>query len=237
MEGKTQETAAGMAGMSVRSARKWPTGPLPSETKQERRWRTRLDPFEGVWEEEIEPLLRGDSEGKLKATTIIEWLEEHHPGRFSASQLRTLQERFQDWRALHGPEREVYFPEEHPSGREAQMDFTHGNSLGVRVAGRPFPHLLFQLVLSHSGWRYGEIATGETFLAIRQGPQAALLTLGGTPQVVCSGNTSAATHEMRRSRGRVLNDNYAALLDHYGLRSTRINPGQSHENGVAERGQ
>ena len=34
--------------------------------------------------------------------------------------------------------------------------------------------------------------------------------------------------------GRALNDNYAALLDHYGLRSTRINPGQSHENGVAE---
>ena len=44
----------------------------------------------------------------------------------------------------------------------------------------------------------------------------------------------AATHELRSSRGRALNDNYAALLDHYGLRSTRINPGQSHENGVAE---
>ena len=39
---------------------------------------------------------------------------------------------------------------------------------------------------------------------------------------------------MRSSRGRALNDNYAALLDHYGLRSTRINRGQSHENGVAE---
>ena len=34
----------------------------------------------------------------------------------------------------------------------------------------------------------------------------------------------------------LLNDNYAALLDHYGLRSTRINRGQSHENGVAEQG-
>ena len=33
MEGKTQETAAAMAGMSVRSARKWQRGPLPSETK------------------------------------------------------------------------------------------------------------------------------------------------------------------------------------------------------------
>ena len=52
--------------------------------------------------------------------------------------------------------------------------------------------------------------------------------------MVRSDNTSAATHELRSSRGRALNDNYGALLDHYGLRSTRINPGQSHENGVAE---
>ena len=41
---------------------------------------------------------------------------------------------------------------------------------------------------------------------------------------------------MKRSRGWALNDNYAALLDYYGLRSTRINRGQSHENGVAEQG-
>ena len=64
--------------------------------------------------------------------------------------------------------------------------------------------------------------------------QAALWTLGGVPQILRRDNTSAATHEVHHSRGRALNDNYAALLDHYGLRSTRINPGQSHENGVAE---
>ena len=87
-----------MAGMCVRSARKWQDGPLPSETKEECWWRTRSDPFDGVWEEEIEPLLRGDSSGKLKATTIIEWLEEQHSGRFSASQLRTLQRRLADAR-------------------------------------------------------------------------------------------------------------------------------------------
>ena len=63
--------------------------------------------------------------------------------------------------------------------------------------------------------------------------QNALWTLGGVPEVVRSDNTSAATHEMK-IRGRALNDNYAALLDHYGLRSTRINRGKSHENGVAE---
>ncbi len=234
MEGKTQETAAAMAGMCVRSARKWQDGLLPSETKEERWWRTRPDPFDGVWEEEIEPLLRGDPKGKLKATTIIEWLEEQHPGRFSASQLRTLQRRLQDWRALNGPDQEVYFPQEHPPGREAQFDFTHGSALGVTVAGQPYPHLLFQLILSHSGWRYAEVTAGETFLALKQGMQNALWTLGGVPEVVRSDNTSAATHEMKRSRGRALNDNYAALLDHYGVRSTRINPGKSHENGVAE---
>ena len=90
MEGKTQETAAAKAGMSVRSARKWQSGPLPSATKPEHWWRTRPDPFDGVWEDDIEPLLRNDLTGKLKATTIIEWLAEQHPGRFSASQLRTL---------------------------------------------------------------------------------------------------------------------------------------------------
>ena len=234
MEGKTQETAAAKAGMSVRSARKWQSGPLPSATKQDRWWRTRPDPFDEVWEEEIEPLLRDDTKGKLKATTIIEWLEEQHPGRFSASQLRTMQRRLQDWRALNGPDREVYFPQEHPPGREAQFDFTHGNSLSVTIAGQPYPHLLFQLILSHSGWRYAEVAAGETFLALKQGLQAALWALGGVPEVMRSDNTAATTHEMKRSRGRALNDNYAALLDHYGLRSTRINRGKSHENGVAE---
>ena len=214
MEGKTQETAAAKAGMSVRSARKWQSGPLPSQAKPEHRWRTRPDPFDGVWEDEIEPLLRNDPTGQLKATTIIDWLAEQHPGRFSASQLRTLQRRLQDWRALHGPDQEVYFPQVHPPGREAQFDFTHCGELKVTIAGQSYPHLLFQLILSHSGWRYAEVAAGETFLALQQGLQNALWTLGGVPEVVRSDNTSAATHELRSSRGRALNDNYAALLDH-----------------------
>ena len=50
MEGKNQETAGAMAGMSVRSARHWQSGPLPSERKTEHWWRTRPDPFDGVWE-------------------------------------------------------------------------------------------------------------------------------------------------------------------------------------------
>ncbi len=179
-------------------------------------------------------MLEGEAAGRLRATTIIEWLEEKFPGRFSASQLRTLQRRLQDWRALNGPDQEVYFPQEHPPGREAQIDFTHCNSLGVTIGGRPYRHLLFQFVLSHSGWRYAEVVAGETFLALKQGLQKALWALGGAPLVIRSDNTSALTHEIKRSRGLALNDSFAELLDHYGLCSTLINSGESHENGVAE---
>ena len=47
---------------------------------------------------------------------------------------------------------------------------------------------------------------GETFLALLQN---ALWQLGGVPRVIRSDNTSALTHEIKRSRGRALNDNYA----------------------------
>jgi len=235
MAGKNQEAAAAAAGMSVRTARKWEsTGSLPSSSKAPRSWRTREDPFDGVWAEEIVPLLMRDDERILQATTLIELLEGRHPGRFAAGQLRTLQRRMRDWRAVHGPDREVYFEQVHPPGREAQLDFTHASELGVQIAGGLFEHLLFEFVLSFSGWRYVCLAYGETFEALVDGLQGALWELGGVPEIVRSDNLSAATHELKRSGGRALNDRFAAVLAHYGLRSTRIHPGRSHENGVVE---
>jgi hypothetical protein len=236
MEGKTQETAAAAAGMSVRTARKWERGALPSETKRPRTWRTRPDPFGEVWEGDLEPLLRRDDAGVLQATTLLEVLEERYPGRFERGQLRTLQRRLRDWRALAGPEREIFFPQAHVPGREAQVDFTHAKELGVTIAGEPLDHLLFEFLLSFSGWRFVGLAFGETFEALVEGLQGALWTVGGGVEVLRSDNLSAATHELRHSGGRVLNERFAAVLSHYGLRSTRITPRRAHENGVVEQG-
>ena len=217
MEGKTQQASAASAAMSERSARKWQRGSLPSESKKaRRRWRSRPDPFADVWESDVVPLLRTDPDGELSATTILEWLDERHPGRFGRSQQRTLQRRIRDYRALHGPDREVYFQQEHPPGREAQVDFTHCTELGVTIGGEPFRHLLFHLVLSHSGWRYAEVCFGETFGALVQGLQGALWELGGVPRVVRTDNLSAATHDLKNSRGRAVNARYEAVLTHYG---------------------
>lgn len=234
MQGKSQESSAAAAGMSVRTARKWESGGLPSSSKESRSWRTRTDPFEGVWDEEIVPLLKRDEGRILQATTLFEWLENRHPGRFGVGQLRTLQRRIRDWRAVQGPDREVYFEQTHPPGREAQIDFTHCAELGVCIAGEPFDHLLFEFVLCFSGWRFVCLAFSETFEALVDGLQGSLFALGGVPEIVRSDNLSAATHELKRSSGRALNERFAAVLAHYGLRSTRIHPGRSHENGVVE---
>ena len=235
MKGKILTAAAAAAGMSERSGRRWRNSELPSDKKKHRRhWRTHPDPFKGVWEEQIEPLLRVDKDGVLSANTILEWLDRQDPGRFAASQLRTLQRRMRDWRALNGPDKEVYFPQVHPPGREAQVDFTSAKDLAVTIAGQDFPHLLFEFVLSFSGWRYVEIADSETFLALKQGLQGALWELGGCPGIIRSDNLSAATYELRNSGGRDLNRSYRQLLDHYGLGSTRTNRAAAHENGVVE---
>ena len=154
MEGKTQEAVAAAAGMSVRTARSWQHGPLPWEGRTSRAWRTRPDSFASIWSEAVEPLLQRDRERALQATTVLEWLEERYPGRFSPAQLRTLQRRLRDWRALHGPEQEVFFPQVHPPSREAQLDFTDAGELRVTIAGQPFTHLFFEFILSHSGWRW-----------------------------------------------------------------------------------
>ena len=99
MKGKTQQAAAAASDMSERSVRNWNKGALPSEKKKDgRRQRTRPDPFAGVWAEEVEPLLEADVDRILAAPTVLEWLDERHPGRFNASHLRTLQRRLRDWR-------------------------------------------------------------------------------------------------------------------------------------------
>lgn len=235
MEGKPIEVAAASAGMSEKSARTWQQGPLPSETKQPRTWRTRPDPFAEVWATKIEPMLCADKEGELEAKTIFEELCRKHPDTFEAGQLRTLQRRVRDWRAQRGPDKEVFFPQEHRPGRMASIDFTHATELGVTIAGVAFTHLFFQFVLAYSGWRFVQIAHGETFEALMSGLQGALFSLGGVPEVLRLDNLSAATHELVHTGGRTLTKRFADVVSHYGLSASRIRPGESHENGVVEK--
>src|SRR6476469_5734728 len=86
MDGKTQAAAAAASSMSVRTAREWDAGPVPTATKQRRDWRTRPDPFAAVWVTDVEPLLRRDVKGVLEAKVVLEVLRQRYPDQFPPGQ-------------------------------------------------------------------------------------------------------------------------------------------------------
>ena len=231
MSGKTLAAAAAAAGMSERTARQWQSGALPSTAKAPRTWRTREDPFAEVWESEVVPHLVADTDGRLQVLALFKALCRRHPGRFQPGQLRTLQRRVRDWRVQSGADREVSFEQVAVPGREAAFDFTDGSDLGVTLWGVPFPHLLFEWVLSYSKWTYVALAVSETFEALVAGLRGALWTLGAVPAVLRHDNLSAATHKLKRSGGRQLTARFQQVMDHYGLRSSRIQPETARERG------
>ena len=227
----TQVAAAAKAGLSERSAQRIEhSEALPSQ-RETRAWRTRTDPLEPVWDSEVVPLL--ESDGALNGVTLLEELQRRYPGDYDTTVLRTLQRRVRQWRAVYGPEREVYFAQEHPPGRLGLSDFTVCDELGVSIAGIAFPHRIYQFALSHSGWRHAVVLEGgESFVALSTGLQSALWRLGGVPEEHRTDSLSAAFNNLAEEQE--LTRRYAALCQHYGMRASRCNPGQSQENGSIE---
>ena len=230
---KSQELAAAKAGISERSARRIEsstTVKLPSQTPR-RYWRARANPFEDVWESEVVPLLK--SAPKLMAITLLRQLQDAHPDRFPDGMLRTLQRHVRQWRALKGPDKEVFFPQDHAPGQQGLSDFTAMGKLCVTIAGASFAHILYHFVLAFSRWEYVEVVEGgESFVALSMGLQNALWQAGGAPREHRTDSLSAAFKNLDEEQDFTVR--YTALLEHYGLTGTRNNRGVSHENGSVE---
>jgi len=230
---KTQELAAAKAGISERSARRIEsstTVKLPSQTPR-RYWRARVDPFADVWDSEVVPLLKGAP--KLMAVTLLRKLQDDHPDCYPDAMLRTLQRHVRQWRALKGPDKEVFFPQDHAPGQQGLSDFTAMAELRITIAGAAFDHILYHFVLAFSRWEYVEVVEGgESFEALSNGLQNALWQAGGSPREHRTDSLSAAYKNLDEEQDFTVR--YAVLLEHYSLTGTRNNRGVSHENGSVE---
>ena len=222
--------AAMKAGMDEKTARKYRrSGKLPSDLKQEHTWRTRKDPFEDVWEG-IKSML--EINPGLEAKTLFEDLQRRNPGRFADGQLRSLQRRIKNWRAVEGPPKEIFFSQIHSPGELCQSDFTHMNKLGVTISGVPFDHMIYHFVLTYSNWEAGTICFSESFESLSQGLQNALWELGGVPGkhrtdcLTTAVNKAANPEDFTRR--------YQDLVDHYRITPCKTNPSSPHENGDVE---
>ena len=170
-DGLAVETAAAKAGFSRATGYRLEVDPrLPSE-KWKPRGSRRPDPLGGRFERVAVPLLERNP--KLRAVAVFEELCRLHP-ELPASTRRTVERRVREWKALHGPEREVVFVQKHRPGRRGYSDFTAMAKLGVTVAGEPLRHMLYRFRLPYSGFEHARVVLGgESWTA--------LWTLGGAP--------------------------------------------------------
>ena len=192
----------------------------------------RQDPLAGVWQTELEPMLR--REPRLKPMTLFEYLEEQYPGKYSRA-LRTLQRRVREWKALHGPEPEVMFVLRHEPGVMGLSDFTKLKGMEITINGDPFEHLIYHYRLAYSGWQYAQIIQGgESFIALSEGLQNALAASGGAPKEHRTDSLSAAYRNSGGHRTSELTRFYDDLCEHYRMTPTRNNKGKANENGAVE---
>jgi hypothetical protein len=233
-KGRSQEQAAVKANIKNRKtvAKYERVGQLPSELKQPRQYRTRADPFAQDWTE-VERLLQVTPE--LEAKTLFEWLCEQRPGQYQAGQLRTLQRRVADWRALN-QDKVAVLSQVHRPGEVLQTDGTWLTELGVSIQGQPLKHLLIHCVLPFSNWEWGAIAQSESLLAVQRGLQSTLLKLGYVPLYHQTDNSSAAVCRVQGQTGQepVYTQGYLELLNHFGLKPRTIAVGCPQHNGDIE---
>jgi len=216
--------------MDVKTARKYlRRSELPSESNKDRTWRTRTDPFAAVWDEIREQIAANPG---LEAKTVFEALQRKHPGDFADGQLRTLQRRLKQWRAVEGPTREVFFAQQHVPGRLGQSDFTHMNELGITIGRQSFPHLLYHFVLPYSNWEAVSLCYSESFESLSDGLQNALWELGGVPLEHRTDRMSTAVNNTTDDREFTVR--YEALLRHYRMAGQKIQTGKANENGDVE---
>ena len=238
------------AGMSRNTGRKYrKAGKLPSQLKQEhdRDWRTHEDAFEADWPS-IE--LRLDDAPELEAKALFEYLmtsnyekaeqlrregraeEADAIAQYDPGQVRTFQRRVKVWRATKGPEKIVFFPQEHRPGEAMQTDFTWATELEVTIVSELLEHMFCHSVLPYSNWEGATLCRSESFSAMSCGVQNHVFRLGRVPKYHQTDRSSAATHTVD-DKG-VFNKDYAAMIRHLGMEPRTIGVGASEQNGDIE---
>jgi hypothetical protein len=231
--------AAMRAGVDRKTARKYVEGgKLPSELVEPRTWRTREDAFVADWPELEVMLIESPA---LEAKTLFDVLTEKYPDRYEDGQLRTLQRRVKAWRAERGPDKEVMLGQLHRPGEAAQTDFTWATELAVTIVGQVFVHMLCVFVLPYSNWRWASVCLSESIASIRHGVQRGLFQLGRAPEWHQTDHSTAATHRIPEGkrgadevRKRPFNEDYLAIMRHFGMKPRTTEVGAKEQNGDVE---
>jgi hypothetical protein len=233
--GLSQQIAADAVGISVRSAQRIERGELQPQNQQQRgrHWRTRPDPLADVWDSVLVPML--ERAPQLEPQTLLLHLEQTFPGQEWFRRKRTIQRRVEQWRALYVPGQEVMFLQEHRAGVLGISDFTLLKGAPITIGGEVLEHRLFHFRLPFCGWCHVEVIHGgESFVALSEALQNALVLCGGVPAEHRTDSLSACFRNRDGSYAGDYTSRYRELCAHLGVIATRNNRGVAHENGAIE---
>jgi len=232
-QGANISMSAIKAGMSRTTARNYLRQDDVLEQRQvPHTWRTREDPLEAVWPQALAMLSEAP---ELEAKALFEHLAQGHPGGIKEGLLRTFQRRVRGWRLAEGPEKEVFFTQDHKPGEVLAVDWTDMGGLGIMIEGKALAHKLFHAVLPYSNWEWAVRAHSESALSLRGGLKATLGRLGRVPRQLLTDHSSTATHQLKKDGAeRGFNEEYLGICAHYGIEPRTINVGRPQENGDCE---
>lgn len=195
-------------------------------------WRTRPDPLEAIWPLAL-TMLRDAPE--LEAKALFSHLSEGRGEEIKPGLLRTFQRRVRAWRLAEGPEKEVFFTQDHQPGKTLAVDWTDMGGVGITIEGKVYAHKLFHAVLPYSNWEWAVRAHSESTLSLRGGLKATLERLGRVPREILTDHSSTATHQLKRGAAeRGFNEEYLAICAHFSIAPRTINVGRPQENGSCE---
>lgn len=210
----------------------------PEPRKKPPRRASKLDPFKPA----IDEMLRADLDARRKQRHTItriyrRLIGEHQMRDVSYPVVRAyVAERRPQIRAEtgRGPA-EVFVPQPHRPGAEAEVDF---GEVAVRLAGEQVSCLLFCLRLSFSGKAVHRVSLSGGQEAFFEGHEHAFRVLGGVPagKVRYDNLKAAVAQVLGFSRDRVENKRWTAFRSHWDLDTFYCQPGLAgaHEKGGVE---
>lgn len=224
--------AAAKASISRATAYRIEKDPRPPSQKTEARGRRRPDPLADIFDAEVVPMLQAAP--GIRSVAVFEEMIRRHPD-LGEGVRRTLERRIRAWRAIHGEEQDVIFRQVQEPGRLGLSDFTDMAALGITIARQVLDHRLYHFRLAYSGFEHAHVVLGgESFVALAEGLQNALWSLGGVPREHRTDSLSAAFRNLDKDARADLTSRYDEMIAHYGMLASRNNAGIARENGAIE---
>lgn len=225
----------GVGRATVRQALASPEPP-PKKTRQ--RPAPRLGPFKAVIDEMLRQDLDAPRKQRHTAKRIFDRLiDEHGVTTLSYSTVRNyVRFRRPEIDATAGRHLDVFVPQEHAPGAEAEVDF---GEAWVVLAGVKTKCHMFVFRLSHSGKAIHRVYSTQSQESFLEGHIAAFEEIGGVPtQHIKYDNLTAAVTAVvyGRGRARIENERWTLFRSHYGFDAFYCQPGidGAHEKGGVE---